>query len=94
MVFACFFFIVVVVWAVFTSLPQPIMAIPAYLLIERFVPILPFGLGFAAGAMAYVSVFELFFEAWEETSLFTASIFGVISFLLMDWFQQAIKASV
>jgi zinc transporter, ZIP family len=36
-------------WSVFSSLPQPLMAVPAFVFVETFKPLLPYGLGFAAG---------------------------------------------
>lgn len=46
-------------WSVFSSLPQVVMAVPAFLLVEWVEPFLPFGLGFAAGAMAWLVAAQL-----------------------------------
>lgn len=50
-------------WGVFSSLPQPLLAVPAYLVVTRFEPLLPIGMGLAAGAMLYVAAFDLLAEA-------------------------------
>jgi ZIP family zinc transporter len=54
-------------WSVFSSLPQPIMAVPAFLFVETFAVFLPIGLGFAAGAMLWLVTTDLLPEALETT---------------------------
>ena len=51
-------------WSVFSSLPQLLMAVPAFLFVDAFAPALPCGLGFAAGAMTYMVFRELLPEAF------------------------------
>jgi zinc transporter, ZIP family len=41
-------------WSVFSSLPQPLLALPAFLGVEAFRSALPFGLAFAGGAMVWM----------------------------------------
>ncbi len=54
--------------AFFTSLPQPIAAIPAVLLAWFFEPLMPLLMGFAAGAMIFLVVLELLPEALQTQS--------------------------
>jgi ZIP family zinc transporter len=52
-------------WAVFSSLPQPLGAVVAFGFVRLAEPVLPFGFGFAAGAMAYLVVSEFIPEALD-----------------------------
>ena len=53
------------VWSVFSSLPQPLMAVPAFLFVTFFTPWLPVGLGLAAGAMIWMIFAGLIPDAFE-----------------------------
>ncbi|MFC7230372.1 ZIP family metal transporter [Saliphagus sp. GCM10025308] len=52
-------------WAVFSSLPQPIGAVIAFAFVQVARDFLPFGFGFAAGAMIYLVVSEFIPEALD-----------------------------
>jgi ZIP family zinc transporter len=53
-------------WAVFSSLPQPIGAVIAFYFVSLAKEFLPFGFGFAAGAMIYLVATEFIPEGLER----------------------------
>ena len=63
-------------WAIFSSLPQPLMAVPAFLFVLIFEPFLPVGLGLAAGAMFFMVFSELLPEAKEDAQ--SSTVYGVL----------------
>ena len=79
-------------WSVFTSLPQPLMAVPAFLLVEWFAPLLPAGLGFAGGAMVWMVAVELVPEAREDLSDRFVAAAVVASMAAMVSFQVLVLA--
>jgi zinc transporter, ZIP family len=75
-------------WSVFSSLPQPLMAIPAFLFVDAFEPVLPIGLGFAAGAMVCMVAMELLPDAFAEASGRTVAGVTAVSTLAMVALQS------
>jgi ZIP family zinc transporter len=73
----CFWF------AVLTSLPQPIAAVPASMLVWLFEPLMLPLLGFAAGAMMYLVIDELIPQALEDGSHTLITWSFMIGFSLM-----------
>eukprot|EP01084_Bolivina_argentea_P292758 503395_1 len=52
-------------YSISCDIPLPLTAVPAYLFVETFTPLLSFSLGFAAGSMFYISFCELMPECLE-----------------------------
>ena len=77
-------------WSIFSSLPQPLMAVPAYMFVNIFKPILPFGLGLAAGAMIWMVFAELLPDANKKLQPATVGIIVVFAFISMMVFQVLI----
>lgn len=77
-------------WSVFSSLPQPLMAVPAFAFVEAFLPILPAGLGFAAGAMVWMVLVELLPDARETTAPRATALAGAVAFAAMIAFQSLV----
>lgn len=70
-------------WSVFSSLPQPLMAVPAFLFVETARGALPLGLGFAAGAMIWMVCFELVPDALSQASRRSVLAIIALSFAAM-----------
>jgi ZIP family zinc transporter len=75
-------------WSIFSSLPQPLMAVPAFLFVETFRVALPYGLGFAAGAMVFMVLVELLPEAYEHGDRAQVATIATVSAVAMVLFQQ------
>lgn len=76
-------------WSMFSSLPQPLMAVPAFLFVLIFRPLLPIGLGLAAGAMLWMVFRELLPKTLEDLPAqiayptMTAAVLGMLAFQLL-----------
>lgn len=75
-------------WSIFSSLPQPLMAVPAFLLVAIFEPFLAPGLGFAAGAMLWMVASELVPEALRDAPRAAVASALALSILAMFAFQR------
>lgn len=76
-------------WSIFSSLPQPLVAVPAFLFVQAFQPFLPVGLGLAAGAMIWMLTSELIPDALEDAkkehvaTVVTIAIAGMTAFQVL-----------
>ena len=75
-------------WSIFSSLPQPLMAVPAFVFVETFQPILPAGLGFAAGAMVWMVLAELAPDALATAPRRVVAAVAALSFAAMMTLQE------
>jgi zinc transporter ZupT len=75
-------------WSVVSSLPQPVMAVPAFLFVEAVRQALPYGIGFAAGAMVFMVLVELLPGAYEEARRPAVALLVSFTLVGMILFQQ------
>jgi len=76
-------------WSIFSSLPQPLLAVPAFL-VDAFAGLLPAALGFAAGAMIWMVARELVPEALRQAPARAVVVTGAVAFVAMLAFQLAL----
>jgi len=74
-------------WSIFSSLPQPLMAVPAFLFVLTFKTYLPIGLGIAAGAMFWMVFKELLPDARDELHASKVYLLTTVTAILMILFQ-------
>jgi zinc transporter, ZIP family len=72
-------------YAIGSSLPQPLLAVPAFLFVVAFAPWLPVGLGLAAGAMLWMVFSELLPEASEHVEHGSLGALVTAAFAAMLW---------
>ena len=77
-------------WAIVSSLPQPLLAVPAFLLVDQASALLPVGLGFAAGAMIWMALRELAPEARRHLPWPRVAALGAVACGAMVLFQIAV----
>jgi zinc transporter ZupT len=77
-------------YAVLTSVPQPVVAVPAFLLVSIFQPLLAASLGFAGGAMIFLVVSELLPASLEVCTANEAAWGVTIGLVAMLGFIAAI----
>jgi zinc transporter, ZIP family len=77
-------------WSIVSSLPQPLMAVPAFLFVEAFAPALPYGIGFAAGAMVFMVLLEVLPEAYGKGSAREVGTIATLSMIVMILFQRVV----
>jgi len=75
-------------WSIVSSLPQPLMAVPAFLLVETFSRVLPFGIGFAAGAMIFMVFEEILPQAYDHERRHPVAVTVTVTLVAMLVFQQ------
>jgi zinc transporter ZupT len=74
-------------WSIFSSLPQPLLAVPAFLFVSAFEGLLPAALGFAAGAMVWMVARELLPDALAQASRRVVIVTTVAALAAMLAFQ-------
>lgn len=80
-------------WAIVSGVPQVLAAVPAYLAVQAFDPLLPYAFGFAAGAMLFLVISEIIPESQDgggERVRLRSGVAGMGGFLAMMLLQNVL----
>ncbi|VAH03476.1 unnamed protein product [Triticum turgidum subsp. durum] len=75
-------------WSIITSLPQPIVAVPAFLCADAFQKVLPFCTGFAAGCMIWIVIAEVLPDAFKEATPSQVASAGTLAVAFMETLED------
>jgi zinc transporter ZupT len=77
-------------YSLLTSVPQPLLAVPAFMLTSFFQPLVAPSLGFAGGAMIFIVMSELLPESFESCSRLETAWSVTLGLIAMLGFTAAI----
>lgn len=78
-------------WSVFTSLPQPLVAVPAFMCAEAFQRFLPSCMGFAAGCMIWMVLAEVVPDSFKEANPQQVASAATLSIAFMESLSTAME---
>ncbi|KAK3138309.1 hypothetical protein QOZ80_5AG0367190 [Eleusine coracana subsp. coracana] len=79
------------IWSIITSLPQPIVAVPAFLCADAFQKVLPFCTGFAAGCMIWIVIAEVLPDAFKEATPSQVASAGTLAVAFMETLSTVLQ---
>ncbi|XP_002987600.2 putative zinc transporter At3g08650 [Selaginella moellendorffii] len=71
-------------WSTFTSLPQPLVAVPAFICAEAFQKFLPLCMGFAAGCMIWMVLAEVLPDSFKDADASEVASAATVSIAFME----------
>lgn len=74
-----------------TSLPQPLLAVPAFYFVHIFQPLVPWGLGFAAGCMLWMCFGGITKDSYKHTDASWVGVIATLSIIFMVALQVLVQ---